>query len=529
MTHDEESPLLHSPPTSGRSETHTEFKPPAHGTNRLVVYVTFIGVFLASADDSFVISTWSTIASQFQQLSQGSWLLGAYNFGYCVSLPAYGTLSNMYGRKNTLLCAYSLFSLSCLACGISGSLAQLVLARVLAGMSGGGMMSLVSIIITDLMPASEVALFRSYANIVNVVGRSFGAPIGGYLVAVIGWRWSFIGQLPLVVICIIVALYGLPASLNQSKSREGQTNASVNILSFDFAGLISFAVSIVLMFYLIHSLSVDTEDQPKLLYLSGIALVVAITVFILVEAYWAKKPLIPLDLVKSCLGSYFVGQLLLLTGRTSLNSNLTPYFVRIKYATDSLASLAYISNSIGVSVGGLISGMVIKRTKRYKMLAMIGPCLGMLTAILIFVRYREGCFTWEVLYLSLFGFSNGILFSTQFMGMSLAAPSDRLATSIGIYYLSQQIGFILGPASSVAIVQRLFANKLSEGLDGMKEKQFIQRILNNSRFSQTLSDAAQKVVQSSYLYGFQIVPLISAVTCMIMVPIVLSQKEEKIE
>ena len=93
-----------------------------------------------------------------------------------------------------------------------------------------------------------------------------------------------------------------------------------------------------------------------------------------------------------------------------------------------------------------------------------------LLSILIYIRYRDGCYTWELVYLFPSGVSNGILFSTQFIGMSLTAPKERLATSTGIYYLSQQLGFIVGPAASVAVVQRRFASSLSEGLEGFKEK-----------------------------------------------------------
>ncbi|THC94413.1 hypothetical protein EYZ11_006110 [Aspergillus tanneri] len=130
----------------------------------------------------------------------------------------------MYGRKNILLAAYILFAIGCLACCLSGSLQQLVFARVLAGISGGGMISLVSIIITDLVPAGEVALFRSYANVVNVLGQTMGASVGGFLIQTVGWRWSFLGQIPLVIICNLVALYGLPSWLNERKTEDDYVN-----------------------------------------------------------------------------------------------------------------------------------------------------------------------------------------------------------------------------------------------------------------------------------------------------------------
>ncbi|KAF7589497.1 hypothetical protein BBP40_004204 [Aspergillus hancockii] len=529
MAADEESPLLQAAPTPESPESDTELSRKSERANKLVIYGSFIGVFLASADESLVISTWSSIASQFHRLSEGSWLLVAYNFGYCVSLPVYGALSDMYGRKNVLLWAYFLFAVGCLACGASGSLIQLILARVLTGISGGGMVSLVSIIITDLMPPGDVALFRGYANVVNVAGRSLGAPVGGFLIATLGWRWSFLGQLPLVLVCIMIVFYCLPSSLNRSEV-DTQAGARSRLSELDFGGIISFAIAVIILLFLIQS-SYMTDDQPRLLYLLMPALAIAVAVFLIVEAYWAKNPFIPLSLVKTSLGGYYLGQLLLITGRSALSSNLVPYFIRVQKASDVLTSFTYVVTAVGVSVGGLISGAIIKRTKRYKTMTVVSVGLIVLLSILIFIRYRNGCFTWELFYLFPSGVANGILFSTQFIGMSLTAPTERLATSIGIYYLSQQLGFIIGPAASVAVVQRLFANRLLEDLEGYEEKQFVDRILNELRFPETLSEEVQNIVRSSYLYGFQFVPLavLGTVCTLTMLPIVLWEKEQSIK
>lgn len=107
MTVDEETPLLSSPSAQSLGDqvkhesTETETK-----STRWIVYGCFIGkisaylyrapltcpgIFLAAADDSIVVSTWAAIASQFNRLSHGLWLVIAYNFGYCVSLPVVNT------------------------------------------------------------------------------------------------------------------------------------------------------------------------------------------------------------------------------------------------------------------------------------------------------------------------------------------------------------------------------------------------------------------------------------------------------
>ncbi|PLB51326.1 MFS transporter [Aspergillus steynii IBT 23096] len=529
MTANEESPLLQNP-TEQSSSVQEQQKGQTERANQLVVYGSFIGIFVAAADDSLAISTWSSIASQFQRLSEGSWLVVAYNFGFCVSLPMYGTLSSMYGRKNVLLGAYALFAVGCIACGVSGSLEQLVFSRVLAGISGGGMISLVSIIITDLIPPDDVALFRSYANVVSVLGRSLGAPLGGLLIQTIGWRWSFLGQLPLVIACGLVAAYGLPSSLNIREVEEDHENAPPTKLSeVDFTGLFFLALSTVILLFLLQDASVTTEDHSHLMTLLVPSLVAAVGVFLFVEAYCACRPLIPLNLVAGSLGGYSAGQVLMNTARMAVVSNLVPYFVRVDQASNVFASSTYVISASGVSIGGVVAGAIIKRTKRSKKMSIIAVGASILVYILIFARWRDGCSIPEMFYLFPNGFAAGILFSTQFIGMSFGAPKGCLETCITTYYLFQQLGLIIGPASGVAVVQRVFGNRLSQNLDGFEEKQFIGRILDDARFAENLSDSVQQVVRSSYLYAFQFVPLISAACSVAMLPIVLWLKEEKIE
>ncbi|KDE85424.1 putative transporter [Aspergillus oryzae 100-8] len=466
MAVSEETPLLH---TRRQHKQKTKVSPVR---DKIAVYGSFIGVFLAAADESIVLSTWSVIASEFHRLSQGSWLLAAYNFGWCVSLPVYGTLCNIYGRKNVLISAYALFAAGCLACGSSTSMVQLVLARVLTGISAGGLVSLVSVILTDMVPADEVALLRSYANVFNVVGRSIGAPLGGYLIGAVGWRWSFIGQLPVAAICLLIGLYGLPSSSNSTKTGDaGGGNARHSIMRLDFAGLASFSVTTVLLLLLMQELSAPPESLQIPLTILITAFCATVLLLIVVEAYWARTPLIPLHLMKTSLGGFCLNQIMMMSSRSGLMSNLASYLIRVKGATSSLAASAFVLGAVGVSIGALIAGKVIKsRWKRYRTMTAIAVSGAVLTYLLIFIRWRNGCHLWEVVYLLPNGIAIGILFTTQFIGMSLGAPNESLTTCITTYYLAQQLGNIIGPAMNVAVVQRVFMRKLEKNLNGWEEK-----------------------------------------------------------
>lgn len=68
-------------------------------------------------------------------------------------------------------------------------MAQVIAARAVQGAGGAGMVCMVSILLTDLVPLQDVALYRSYVNIAQTVGRSCGGAVGGYLTETIGWRW----------------------------------------------------------------------------------------------------------------------------------------------------------------------------------------------------------------------------------------------------------------------------------------------------------------------------------------------------
>jgi MFS family permease len=107
----------------------------------------------------------------------------------CGSQPLYGKLSNIFGRKALLLTSYTFFAVGNFICGVAPTMNTAVLGRLVGGIGGAGMSSVVSFLVADIVPLRDVATYRSYINIVQTVGRSCGGPIGGYLAETMGWRW----------------------------------------------------------------------------------------------------------------------------------------------------------------------------------------------------------------------------------------------------------------------------------------------------------------------------------------------------
>lgn len=153
------------------------------------ISVLLIGVFVANTDSSLILATYGLISSEFGDLRAGSWLVSSFILAQCVAQPLYGKLSDIYGRKQCLQVAYVLFALGTTGTGVGRSMGQIIAARAVQGAGSAGMSSMVSIIITDLVPLHEVATLRSYVNIMATTGRSCGGVIGGALTLALGWRW----------------------------------------------------------------------------------------------------------------------------------------------------------------------------------------------------------------------------------------------------------------------------------------------------------------------------------------------------
>lgn len=126
---------------------------------------------------------------------------------------------------------------------------------------------------------------------------------------------------------------------------------------------------------------------------------------------------------------------------------------------------------------------------------------------IIFARWRNGCNIWEALILFPFGFTLGIQYSTQYIGMAVSVPKSRIGQCTGTYYLFQQLGCIVGPVIGLATVEEGFRGSLGRYFEARQEKEsVIDKILNDARFAFSLPETDQQVVRWSYLKGYQFVP-----------------------
>ena len=111
---------------------------------------------------------------------------------YLLTLTAfqllYGRLSDIFGRKPVLLFAFAVFGLGCLFCGLARTVTELIAARMLAGVGGGGFSTLSAIMLSDTVPLRDRGTWQGYRNVVFAIGLATGVS-GGAIADSLGWRW----------------------------------------------------------------------------------------------------------------------------------------------------------------------------------------------------------------------------------------------------------------------------------------------------------------------------------------------------
>ena len=153
-----------------------------------------IGIYLSAADQTIIVSSYGKIGSELKALNRTSWIATAYFLTLTSIQPLYGKLSDIFGRKVCLLFGYVIFGIGCLFCGLAQDMSQLIAARAFAGIGGAGMTTVVSILLSDIVPLRERGKWQGYLNIIYAAGASSGAPLGGILADYIGWRWVRINE-----------------------------------------------------------------------------------------------------------------------------------------------------------------------------------------------------------------------------------------------------------------------------------------------------------------------------------------------
>ena len=170
-----------------------------------------IGALLEIIDTSIVnVALTDMQASLGATLTQMSWVVSSYAIANVIILPMSAWLGHRFGTKRYFVFSMIGFTAASVLCGISTSLWMLTLARILQGLTGGGLLAKAQAILFQTFPAEEQAKAQGFFGAIVIAGPVIGPTLGGAIVTNIGWRWIFFINLPIGIAAVFLCLAALP-------------------------------------------------------------------------------------------------------------------------------------------------------------------------------------------------------------------------------------------------------------------------------------------------------------------------------
>lgn len=264
----------------------------------------FSNVFLSGFDGTITASTYAVIGSEFNAANTISWLTTSYLITSTAFQPLYGRFSDVLGRRTCFFTATITFLLGCLGCALAPDVITLNLMRALTGLGGGGLMTMATIINSDMIPFKERGMYQACQNVLHGFGSICGASLGGLIADTIGWRWCFLCQVPVSIFAFLVGYVVIKQDDKKPASdEEAATSPEYNSRwkQIDFGGALFLVLGLSAQ---LAALSMGGNDYPWGDFRVLAALIVSILLlvaFVRVEMRTGAIAVMPMSMLKGTL------------------------------------------------------------------------------------------------------------------------------------------------------------------------------------------------------------------------------------
>ena len=455
--------------------------------NRIILVTAgiMLSLFLASMESTVVATAMPTIVGQLGGLEHYSWVFSAYMLTSTTTVPLYGKLSDLYGRRNLYVGAMILFLIASIFAGRSNTMTQLILARGLQGIGAGGIMPLAFILIGEMFTLEQRAKMQGFFSGVWGVSSIIGPLLGGFLVDQLSWRWVFyINILPGLLAAALVAL----AWRDQPQSHERP--------AIDYAGAILLTVGVVTLLLGLVEFGTSTSW-----------ILIAVALLLLAALLWvesrAADPILPLHLFREKLFSISVTHGML-TGWAMFGSiSFVPLFVQSVLGTSATEAGITIAPMLLGWVTASIIGTRLLLTVGYRRLAILGTSSLVIGSFLM--SRADANINQYVLmfYVTLMGIGMGFSIPPFLIAVQTTVERRYLGTATSTLHFSRSIGGTLGVSvMGAALSARLISNLSASGMDLSIVDKLLDPVLNTGTIDEGLRFAVANAINLVFVIAF---------------------------
>lgn len=438
------------------------------------------------------------ISSFFKEAEKASWIGTTYLLTMCCTAPLYGRFCDMFGCKRSVLLALSIFSIGTIGCGVARSMNEILLARAVAGLGGGGLGTVPSVIFSHIIPIKSRGLYQGIGNIFSCLGMATGAPLGGLLNDTIGWRGAFLIQIP-VLLLALMALY-IFLEHDESLHFTDDQSLSQRLRDLDLLGWFIYTLTPILSLYTLDLVSGQGYALTDLRVLLGMGSVLFVALlFYIVEHRKIKMPLLSLDVMRLRSGwSTMFAMIWLNVGMVAYSFNFPLYFQTVGKLTPSVIGLRMVPSSIAIGLGSLFAGFYMRRTGRYYKLTLVCHFAMVLASIPTATYLLDPPPFSPFVYYTILTFTHGVFFTTTLIALIHAVNKKYFGVATGMNYLFRTTGQVLGVAASGCIVQYFLTKELQNRIIGPGSEELIHEIRQDIRVLPTLPDGIREQAMESY-------------------------------
>ena len=397
-------------------------------------------MFLAAVDATIVATALPAIAGTLGDVERIGWVVVAYLMATTIAAPVYGRLGDALGRKRLMLLALIVFVVASVLCAIAPTMLALIMARVLQGVGGGGLMTLSQALVGETVPPRERGRYQGYLASIFMVSSTFGPVAGGWMTQHLGWQSVFLINVPLGLLAAVLAL------------RLPDRRPPASRIRFDWLGLLLFSGFVVpLLLALERGQQMSAAAVPAIAGLVGLA--VASMVLLLRQERRVSMPLIPVMLLRlpaiwradamgACVGAVIVSSV----------TFMPIYLQVVRGAAPGRVGLLLLPLTAGLAVGSLFTGRSIARTGRTAIFPSIG-LIGVTGALLILAIGASSLpVAWLPALFLVLSLSLGTTMPVVQITVQMVAGPKNLGAASASVQFSRSIGAALGTALVGAVL-----------------------------------------------------------------------------
>jgi EmrB/QacA subfamily drug resistance transporter len=426
----------------------------------LVIYGLMAGMFLSSLDQTIVGTAIRTIGDDLKGLDQQAWVTTAYLITSTISVPIYGKLSDLFGRRPLFIFGIAVFLIGSLASSFSTSMLMLAGFRAIQGIGAGALMSIPLAIMGDMLAPRERAKYQGYFFAVFGVSSLIGPLIGGLfaganeILFVTGWRWVFLINLPIGIIALlmVIAFLHLPKFERHAKPR------------IDWWGASFVIVALAPLLLIAEQGRTWGWDSPAAFacYIIGGLGVIA---FIVTERLMKEDAIIPLRLFSSRVFS-MATILGVLVGFGMFGAMLTlPLYLQIVIGLNPTESgFATLPMILGLMIASIGSGQILARTGHYRIFPITGTAVMAAGFFLLtFITYDKPL--WFIMIpMFLVGLGLGQLMQTLTLASQGSVEPHQMGVATSSATFFRQIGGTLGVAILLSVLFSVLPHNITQSL-----------------------------------------------------------------